>query len=391
MASKPYAEKRRGRWVCKYKPDPDGPWVVVSLGKDPRISKDHAPTKPPQSVIDRHREFCEIEYNVRHGLRPAPARAKGLAGYLEVYVDVFAATHKVGSTRHLRRHVKRFAEFASSRGAATVQGVTRSICRDYLELRIKTIAHDTLKTEMRFLMPIWTRAVDDGLMLKNPWTRLKVPGKSTRSAPVFWTGEEVARIAAACSKSWQSDLVMVLANTGLRISTALALEWSWIDWAEGRVNVPKVAAAREAGVKTAYSLAMNDVARDILQRRHFGSRGRLVFPNPRGGGPIGYDTAGAAIKKAIRKAGVKEGSAHDLRHSYARHLVAIGKPINVVQSQLGHSTLAMTQIYTKVEDARDVAASLEDTGFGVVKPGGPKPPKAPRPSRRRPPDPTGAS
>lgn len=383
MASKPFADKRRGEWAMKYRPDPDGKWVRVVLGKDPRITEDHAPAKPPQSILDRHHEFCETEYNAKHGLRPAPARAKGLAGYIAAYVDVYQKTHKDGSVKILRRITRRFEEFAAGRGISTVQAVTKAVCRDYLESRLGHAAHDTLRMEARYLSPVWTRAVDDGLMLKNPWSKLNVPGKSTRSAPVFWSSEEITRIAAHCSKAWQSDLVVVLANTGLRISTALAMEWSWIDWQKGIATIPKAAAARQAGVKTSYPLALNGVARDVLERRHFTSKGKLVFPNPRTGGPIRYETAAKAIKAAIAKAGVKEGTAHDLRHSYAQMLVAIGKPINVVKAQLGHSSLAMTQIYTDVVDSDTIVASLQDTGFGVVT----KPEKPPARRRKRPPAP----
>src|SRR5262245_24133425 len=225
MASKPYADVRRGTWLMKWRPDPAGPWRTVTLGNDARLKGARPPAKPPQFVLDRAKEFEEAEYRAKHGMGTGPTRAKGLAGYLAGYAETFATTHKAGSTRQLRRHIATFEAFATERGATSVQGVTRAICRDYLEARIAVVSHDTLRTEMRYLMPIWSRAVEDGLMSVNPWARLKVPGKSTRSDPVFWSGEEVDRIVANCSKPWQADLVRVLANTGLRISTALAMRW----------------------------------------------------------------------------------------------------------------------------------------------------------------------
>lgn len=374
VASNPFPDKKRGVWLCKYKPDPTGEWVRVNLGKDPRLLSARPPKTPPQSVLDRQREFAEIEYNARHGISAAPARAKGLAGYLESYVDAFAASHKPGSVRQLRRHAARFEAFAREKGVTTVQGVTRGLCRDYLEFRIRSVAHDTLKTEMRYLMPAWTRAVDDGLMTKNPWSRLKVPGKSTRSDPVFWTSEEIGRVAAACAKSWQSDLVLFLANTGMRISTALAMRWGWVDWGRGVVTIPKEEAARHSGVKTAYGFALNRVSRDVLQKRYFAHKGGddgFVFANPyRGGGEIPYDSAREAVQRAIKRAGVPHGTPHDLRHSYARALERSGAPLSVVQSQLGHSSLATTQRYTS-SSADEAARWLED--FGVGEPPTPTP------------------
>ncbi len=376
MASKPYPDVRRGVWLMKYRPDPTGKWKVQPLGKDPRLKSARPPKTPPQPVIDRAREFEEIEYRAKHGLGIGPVRAKGLAGYLASYIEAFAATHKAGSVRQLKRHAERFAAFAEGRKVKSVQGVTRPLCRDYLESRIGEVSHDTLKTEMRYLSPIWTRAVEDGLMVQNPWSRAKVPGKSTRSDPVFWSGEEVAAIAANTSRPWQSDLVLVLANTGLRISTALALRWDWIDWSTGVITISRETARSTEGVKTAYKVAMNRVSREVLSRRlAAGSGSGLVFPNPYGDHQeVPYDSAREAIARAIKKAGVKTGTPHDLRHSYARALDRAGVPASVVQSQLGHAAAATTRIYTSAS-AEEAAGFLEDFGVG----GSPTPPADPAP------------
>lgn len=365
MASDPYPDLRRGVWVMKYRPDPTGKWVKVTLGADPRLRSARPPKSPPQWVEDRARGFAEIEYRARHGLEAAPARMKSLESYLRAYADGYGASHDAGSTKQLRRHVARFLAFAEQRGVSSLQGVKRGVCRDYLEARIAVVGHNTLRTEMRYLSPIWSRAVEDELVASNPWSRLPVPGKPTEREPTFWTGDQVRAIAEHCGKPWQRDLVLVLANTGMRISTALAMEWSWIDWGRGVIAIP--ATEGEDDIKTSYRLVLNHVARDVLTRRHLEGDGRgedLVFPNPyRGGGLIPYDTARDAIAKAITRARVPPGVPHDLRHTYALALMESGVPANVVQAQLGHTTLAMTQRYirTKVEHARE---RLEDFGLG---------------------------
>lgn len=364
MASDPFPDKRRCTWRMKYKPDPAGPWITVTLGKDPRLAADKPPKSPPMAIQDRARELADIEYRAKMGLVAAPARAKSLAVYLEDYAIARKATLKPGSHRQLVKAIDRFRDFVTERKVTTVQGLDRPLCRDYLEWRITQVSHDTLKTEMRYLSPIWSRAIEDKLVLANPWSRLKVPGKSTRSEPTYWTPEEVARIADHASKSWHSDLILVLANTGLRISTALAMRWRWIDWPTGVIRVPAEAAAHEPGVKTAYALALNGLARTILQRRHFAARSEdsLVFPNPlKAGKPVPYDSARDAIERAILRSGVPKGTPHDLRHTYAR-LLSKHAPANVVQSQLGHSAAATTQIYTRLS-AEQVAVELE--GFSV--------------------------
>ena len=57
-----------------------------------------------------------------------------------------------------------------------------------------------------------------------------------------------------------------------------------------------------------------------------------------------------------RKAGIRDFHFHDLRHTFASHLVMLGQDITTVKELLGHKTLAMTLRYTHLAPSHKVKA-----------------------------------
>jgi integrase len=62
---------------------------------------------------------------------------------------------------------------------------------------------------------------------------------------------------------------------------------------------------------------------------------------------VPYDTVCDEHKRACKLAGIHDYTLHDHRHTAAVSLCRAGLPLNMIQQQLGHKSLKMTERYAK--------------------------------------------
>lgn len=157
------------------------------------------------------------------------------------------------------------------------------------------------------------------------------------------TGEEPARLR-------DRALLEVLYATGARVSEAVDLNVDDL-LVEGDV-VRLTGKGGKQRIVPLGSYARTAVDAYLVRARPtFSARGKAtpaLFLGARGG-RLGRQGAWDAIRGAAERAGIEAAvSPHTLRHSFATHLLAGGADVRVVQELLGHSSVATTQIYTRV-------------------------------------------
>ena len=151
-------------------------------------------------------------------------------------------------------------------------------------------------------------------------------------------------------------LVAVLYRAGLRIAEALALKPADVDLAVGTVRVlrGKGRKARTVGIDDG---ALRHIERWLARRASLGVSARGPLFSKLDGSPWSAQAVREALSYAAAKAGItKRVHAHGLRHSHAAGLVAEGVPVNVIQKQLGHASLAVTSVYLDHIAPADVIA-----------------------------------
>lgn len=69
-----------------------------------------------------------------------------------------------------------------------------------------------------------------------------------------------------------------------------------------------------------------------------------------------YDDVKRSFQTALKRSGIVDFRFHDLRHTFASHLVMAGVDVTTVKERLGHKTLTMTLRYAHLAPAHKVKA-----------------------------------
>jgi site-specific recombinase XerD len=181
---------------------------------------------------------------------------------------------------------------------------------------------------------------------------MRTYNKGKRFAAQPLSGDEIKALIRACSKRSSTGirnaaLVATLYRSGLRISEALTVLPRDLDADTGAIRVMN----GKGG--TVRSVALDPGAWAILQRwldrrASQGISGRsTVFCTLRGA-ILQSSYVRSMLPRLAWKAGIERRvHAHALRHSFAAELAAERTPINVVQTLLGHASLATTDAYLR--------------------------------------------
>jgi site-specific recombinase XerD len=174
--------------------------------------------------------------------------------------------------------------------------------------------------------------------------------RGRRYPPEILTPLEIQALLSACDGNPETALrnrsfFTLLYRSGLRCSEALALEPKDVDFVAMSIRVlhGKGDRARTVGVDPGALAVVHQWVAERA-RRGFGDAQPLFCT--RCGGPMPSSYVRSIIKRLGIQAGIsKRVHAHGLRHTHAYELMMEGVPIPIIQRQLGHSSLATTDIY----------------------------------------------
>ena len=167
----------------------------------------------------------------------------------------------------------------------------------------------------------------------NPATGVRL--KREFKPHVRWLArEEIGRLEEVLPESIYPYYLCAL-HTGMRKNEILGLKWNDITF-----SIRDIYAIKTKSCKPRH-IPMNDTLYRFLMKRY----GEGKKPEDPVFGQLSGDYLSHGFRKACQKAGVKDFRFHDLRHTFASHLVMSGVNIYQVSKWLGHSSVTTTEKY----------------------------------------------
>ncbi|WP_018132571.1 tyrosine recombinase XerC [Effusibacillus pohliae] len=252
--------------------------------------------------------------------------------------------------------LEQFCAYLAEEGIETFGSVTHVTIRTFLSRLYRAkAARKTLARKVSCLRSLYQFLTREGIVDRNPAKAVSTP-KLEKRTPHFLYIEEAKRLVEAPPLDEplgirDRALLELLYATGIRVSECVALAPEDVDLGVGMARVMGKGAKERIvllGEKAqeALRLYLEHGRPKLLQAADDGAGEAALFLNYRGS-RLSVRSVRRIVDKYIRQvAGELSVSPHDLRHTFATHMLDGGADLRVVQELLGHVSLSSTQIYT---------------------------------------------
>lgn len=210
----------------------------------------------------------------------------------------------------------------------------------------KNISPVTVNIELRTLKAAMNTAVRWKFLEVNPFAQiqsLRVPD----AVPTYFSKQDFQRLLDAIADEWLKELVVFAVLTGMRRGELINLRWQDVDLQRKLIHIQSNPTFKTKQGKRRV-VPMSEVVFNLLLPKAQRVRCEYIFHIK--GFKIYDDHASKALKMAVTAAGLNgKLHFHSLRHTFASWLVQDGVSLYEVQKLLGHSNIAVTQVYSHLQ------------------------------------------
>lgn len=242
-----------------------------------------------------------------------------------------------------------------------------------LKLYEKKLSYSSLKKTYEAINGYVKYLVDKRVLPYNPIANVQVPRPEAESRDDirFYTEPELDLIYAEAVRKYsngrpvyrQGDAIILLGNTGVRLSELLGLTWRDVDFVNKKLHIRKNRVMRltystggekrtesvtQPGGKTKNSfreIPLNTKAISALNNLKSINGGFEYVISSKNGKPSHPRNIDRMFRNILVACGFSEdkiNGVHSLRHSFATTLIRKGTDIKVVSKLLGHASISIT-------------------------------------------------
>ncbi len=283
-----------------------------------------------------------------------------MANALDNAVDGYITHLKV--ERHLSaktleaysHDLRRFSGFVQGQGVASPDKVAEPHLLSFLVLlHREKIGSRSVARYLSALRGFFKYLMKEKTIKNNPAARIESPAR-WQKLPKYLTVGDVDALLVQPDKKTDLGLrdhamIQLMYASGLRISELCEVTLERLNLQQGFVIIMgKGSKERLVPVGKAALDALNEYLGVSRPRLMKGRIGDHLFVS-HSGEHLSRQRFWEIIKAGARKAGITVNvTPHMLRHSFATHMLERGADLRSVQTMLGHSDIATTQIYTHV-------------------------------------------
>jgi integrase len=221
----------------------------------------------------------------------------------------------------------------------------------YISQRSTVVKPATVNRDVVVLRHMFVKVMAWGKALSNPVAHIK-PLQAHNRRLRYLSHEEIACLLDVADETLRPVLITAL-HTGLRRGELFHLTWQDIDFKQGVIRVLQSKNGKPRDIPMSATLR---ATLHLLPRRIDSD---YIFPGKTGRGLVDIKKR---FHRGLRDAGIDGFRFHDLRHTFASHLVMAGVDLVSVKDFLGHADLKMTLRYAHLApDYKRAAIDRLDT------------------------------
>ena len=248
--------------------------------------------------------------------------------------SLYLANHSRPNKKSYRRDISCVNNLNPVFGGRYIYEITALDIEKYKLKRKEKVSNATVNRDVACLKHILKKAVEWGKATQNPAANVKL--LKERNARIRYLEEEEIKALLDASPDHLKAILITALNTGMRKGEILGLKWKDINFRQG------VIVLLETKNNERREVPVNKLLFKVLLPLRKNPDSPYVFCK-KDGKP--YRNVRTSFETAKKKAGIEDFRFHDLRHTFASHLVMTGVGLKTVQELLGLKSFEMTLRY----------------------------------------------